>query len=84
MTCSSTSNNNDLLTAESNILNKSLDITEKNEFVHDSFSITSDFDTDESISHEISMLDIFNEEQSILNSLKKMDRELFNYIRIFF
>jgi hypothetical protein len=37
-------------------------LQKKNEFVHDSFSITSDSDTDESISHDISVLDIFNEE----------------------
>jgi hypothetical protein len=68
--------NNDLITAESNILNKSLDATHKNEFVYDSFSITFDSDTSESICCESNMLDIFDEEQSILNSLKKWTKFL--------
>ncbi|CAI6372420.1 unnamed protein product [Macrosiphum euphorbiae] len=68
MSSSESSNN---LKTESNILNKPLDATEKNNFVHGSFSITSDSSSDESICHEINMLDIFDEEQSILNSLAK-------------
>lgn len=67
---SSSESSNNLIT-ESNILNQPLDATEKNNFVHSSFSITSDSSSDESICHEINMLDIFDEEQSILNSLAK-------------